>query len=130
VIRQPPPIAGIALGATWREVRDRLGDPLRSEPRSRTEAQLFYEGLHLILAEDRIVEIGVPLSGPLGGGFPSTRDRIEAAHGTPDETIVEEQLEAWIYEGTDFDAMFLFVPPGYGTAEEVVFRMHTHEDEE
>ena len=29
-----------------------------------------------------------------------------------------------------FDAMFLFVPPGYESAEEIVFRMHTHEDEE
>ncbi len=128
-MRPPPPIAGISLGASWSEVRSRLGDPTRTEPRSRTEAQLYYEGLHLILSEDRVIEIAVPLSGPLGTGFPSTRERIEATHGVADETLVEEQLEAWIYEGRDFDAMFLFVPPGYEFAEEMVFRMHTHEDE-
>ena len=129
MIRQPPPIAGIGLGASWREVRDRLGDPLRSEPRSRTEAQLFYDGLHLVLQDDRVVEIAVPLDGPQGGGFASTRERIEAAFGQPDERMVEETLEAWIFEGADFDALYLFVPVGAPTAEELVFRTHTHDDE-
>ncbi|WP_373048331.1 hypothetical protein [Vulgatibacter sp.] len=129
MIRQPPPIAGIQLGASWKEVRDRLGDPLRSEPRSRTEAQLFYEGLHLVLLEDRVVEIAVPLAGPLGGGFPSTRERIEAAYGPPEERVEEQALEAWIYEGAGFDALYLFAPVGEAVAEEVVFRTHTHEDD-
>lgn len=129
MIRQPPPIAGIRLGSSWKEVRDRLGDPLRSEPRSRTEAQLFYDGLHLVLQDDRVVEIAVPLDGPQGGGFASTRERIETAFGKPDERVTEETLEAWIFEGRDFDALYLFVPVGAATAEELVFRMHTHDDE-
>ena len=126
MIRQPPPIAGIALGASWREVRARLGDPVRTEPHGRTEAQLHYEGLHLVLAEDRVVEISVPLAGPLGAGFPATRERIEATHGAPDERVTEQLLEAWIYEGRDFDAMFLFAPAGAQMAEEIVFRTHGH----
>lgn len=128
MIRQPPPIAGIGLGASWRDVRDRLGDPLRSETRSSTEAQLFYDGLHLVLQDDRVVELAVPLDGPLGGGFASTRDRIEASFGEPDDRMVEAALEAWIYEGADFDALYLFVPVGAAAAEELVFRTHTHDE--
>ena len=129
MIRQPPPIAGIRLGSSWQEVRSRLGDPQRSEARSRTEAQLFYEGLHLVLADDRVVEITIPLAEALGGGFPSTRSRIEAMHGEPDERMEEHSLEAWIYEGNGFDALFLFVPVGAEVAEELVYRTHIHEDE-
>lgn len=129
-MRHPPPIAGIRLGSPWAEVRDRLGDPVRSEPRSRTEAQLFYEGLHLVLLDDAVVEIAVPLDGPQGAGFPSSRERIEAAHGPPEERVVEQDLEAWIYEGPGFDALYLFVPVGAENAEEIVFRTHTHDDDE
>ena len=125
MIRTPPPIAGIQLGARWMQVRDRLGDPIRSEPRSHTEAQLFYEGLHLVLLEDRVVEIAVPLGGPQGAGFPAERERIETAWGPPDERVTEEDLEAWIYEGPDFDALYLFAPVGAPAAEEIVFRKHT-----
>jgi hypothetical protein len=130
VIRAPAPIAGVWLGDSWREVRARLGDPVRVENRSRTESQLFYDTLSLVLSEDRVVELTQPLGPAASSGFPSTRAQIEAAHGEPDARETEEQLEAWIYEGAGFDAMFLFAPRESAVAEELVFRVHEELDPE
>lgn len=128
MIRRPPPLSGLWLGASWREVRDNLGDPERVENRSRTESQLFWEGMSAVLHGDRVVEIGVSLGDGAASGMPSTRAQIEAAHGDPDERVTEGELEAWIYEGPDFDALYLFAPVGAAVAEEVVFRTHTHDE--
>lgn len=130
MIRAPAPIAGVWLGASWREVRARLGDPLRVENRGRTESQLFYEIMSLVIAEDRVVELSQPLGPEAASGFPHTRAQIQAAHGEPDATQTEGQLEAWIYEGAGFDAMFLFAPAGAAVAEELVFRVHEELDPE
>ncbi|AKU90845.1 hypothetical protein [Vulgatibacter incomptus] len=130
MIRRPPPIAGVWLGASWRELRDRLGDPLRGENRSRTEAELFYDGLSAVLSDDRVVELSLSLGDDSCTGIPSTRAQVLAAHGEPDEKMIEAELEGWVYEGADFDAIFLFAPPGSPVAEEVVFRTHTHEIDE
>ena len=129
MIRPPAPIAGVWLGDSWREVRARLGDPVRVENRSRTESQLFYESMSLVLERDRVVELAQPLGPAASSGFTHTRAQIEAAHGEPDERESEDRLEAWIYEGSGFDAMFLFVPPGAPVAEELVFREHAAEEE-
>ncbi len=121
--RRPPPISGVWLGATWQELRARLGDPVRSEKRARFEAELFWDELSVVLVEDRVVELAVPLATG-GAGLPRTRAAIEAAHGPPDEKADEGGLEAWIYEGAGFDAMFLFAPAGAPAAEQLVFRVH------
>lgn len=110
-------------------MRDRLGDPARTETSGPTEAQLFYDGLSLVLADDRVVEISVSLAGPQGAGFPAHRERIETSWGPPEERLIEDALEAWIYEGIGFDALFLFAPVGAAVAEELVFRSHPPDDE-
>ncbi|HWV38641.1 MAG TPA: hypothetical protein VN033_09195 [Vulgatibacter sp.] len=127
MIRRPLPIRGLWLDASWREVRDRLGDPERVETRSRNESQLFWDGMNVVLEGDRVVEIGVALNDGGASGLPSTRAQIESANGEPDERIVEGALEAWVYAGPGFDALFLFVPVGAPVAEEVVFRVQSQE---
>jgi len=128
VIRRPLPIRGLWLDASWREVRDRLGDPERVENRGRDESQLFWEGMSVVLVGDRVVEMGVALGDGGASGLPSSRAQIESANGEPDERVTEGALEAWIYAGAGFDALFLFVPVGAPVAEEVVFRVHTQEE--
>lgn len=129
MIRRPPPFAGVWLGASWRELRDRLGEPERVENRSSIEAELFYEGLSAVLLDDELVELSLDLGGDAFSGLPSTRAQIEVAHGRPDEELSEGELEAWIYGGADFDALFLFAPPGAPEAEQVVFRTRFDDEE-
>jgi len=130
MIRRPPPVAGIWLGASWREVRDRLGDPGRVENRSSIESELFYDDLRLVLLDDEIIELTVILGENASSGLPSTRAQIEATHGDPDERLTEGDLEAWVYAGPDFDAIFLFAPIGATIAEELVFRTRNDLDQE
>ncbi len=121
MLRTPPPIAGLWLGLTWIEVRDRLGEPPRQRTLSRFDALLFYEGLAVRLTENVVTELLVELDGP-HAPLPSARAGIQARWGDPDGRQPGVEPAALRWDGPDFEAVVIFPADAPDRARTVIFR--------